>query len=197
MRIIGVTGGIGSGKSTVSKVFKELGIPVYDADTEAKFLINNSDVIKKEFKSIFGDDIYIDDNQIDRKRLSKLIFNDKSLLDKVNSIVHPAVRSHFKAWAASQKTDLVIKEAAILFESGTYKDVDIVITVTAPEDERIERVCKRDNVSKEQVRKRIANQISDEEKIKKSDFIIKNAENDMIIPQVLKIFNLLTRISCY
>ena len=193
MKIIGLTGGIGSGKSTVAKVFRELNIPMYDADTEAKKLINTSPEIISNFKKIFGKDIYFDDNLLDRKKLAKLIFNDKKLLEDVNAIVHPAVKEHFANWSKNQNSNLIIKEAAILFESGTYKDVDIIITVTAPVDARIERVCKRDGILPEQVKKRIKNQISDEEKIKRSDFVIYNDENDMILPQILKIYNVLTK----
>ena len=186
-KIIGLTGGIGSGKSTVAKVFKELGIPVYDSDTEAKKLINTSNNVISKMKQNFGDNIYLKNNILNKKKLSQLIFNDKKLLNIVNTIVHPAVKEDFNTWAKKQTSNYIIKEAAILFESGAYKDTDLIITVTAPEELRIQRVCKRDNKPAEKIKEIINNQISESEKINRSDYVIYNDEEQLILPQILKI----------
>jgi dephospho-CoA kinase len=189
MIIVGLTGGIGSGKSTVAKIFYQLGIPVYDADSRSKNIVNTNIEIKNFLKNEFGNDIYISENQLDTKKLAKYIFNNKELLQKVNSIIHPKVNEDFKIWSENQKSKYVIKEAAILFESGSYKQTDKIITVTAPVNVRIERVCKRDNTNEEQVKSRINNQMSDEEKIKKSHFVIYNDNSKLLIPQIINIHN--------
>ncbi|MBT8266497.1 MAG: dephospho-CoA kinase [Bacteroidia bacterium] len=180
MIIVGLTGGIGSGKTTVGKFFNELGIPVYIADDEAKALMNRSKVIKRKLIELFGQKAYID-NKLNKPFLSKKIFNDKSLLEKMNAIIHPKVGSHFKRWVKKQKSPYVIKEAAILFENGNYVHCDVMITVIAPKKERLKRVINRDKTSKDSVEAIMNNQWSDTKKIKLSDFVIEN--DDLIDTQ--------------
>ena len=187
MIIIGLTGGIGSGKTTAAEVFKKLGIAVYNSDEEAKKLMNSDTTIINKLKMIFGYDIYDSNNLLNKKKLAGLIFNNKDKLNTVNSIVHPVVKNHFKKWVNKQNAPYVIKETAILFESGINKDVDKIITVTAPIQLRINRLMKRDTISKEEIMKRINNQFDDEYKINKSDFVIKNDEKELIIRQILLI----------
>ncbi|NPA69113.1 MAG: dephospho-CoA kinase, partial [Chlorobi bacterium] len=182
MNTVGLTGGIGSGKTTVAEVFKKLGIAVYNSDTQAKKLMNNNPEIINKLKMIFGYGIYDSKNQLDKKKFADLIFNDKNKLNTVNSIIHPAVKKHFEIWASKQNSPYIIKETAILFESGIYKNVKKIITVTAPINTRIERVIKRDKTTKEKILQRIKNQIDDNYKIKHSDFIIRNDEYNMILP---------------
>jgi dephospho-CoA kinase len=183
---LGVTGGIGSGKTSVCKVFSVLGIPVFFADPEANQVMNSDENIIGEINKLAGDDLYTE-GTLDRRKLASLIFNDKDLLKKVNSLVHPVVFENFKHWTALQNTPYVIMEAAILFESGASELVDRVATVIAPVEERISRVTQRNTLSREQVIGRINNQISDSERIKRSDYVINNSENEMIIPAILKI----------
>ena len=186
MKIIGLTGGIGSGKTTVCKVFEKLGIPVYYSDKQAKLLMTSNDQIKSKLVQKFGDQTYIKD-ELNRKYIAEQIFNDKENLKFINSVVHPVVRNHFSRWTAEQHSQYVINENAILFESGFHKDTDFIITVVTPENIRIIRVIKRDKTTKEEVKSRIKNQISDEVKIKQSDFIILNNNKNLILPQILKI----------
>ena len=173
MKIIGLTGGIGSGKTTVAIMFAELGIPVYNSDVEAKILTNTSEAIRKELILLLGDETY-KNGKLDRKFLADKIFNDRVLLQKVNAIIHPKVAEHFKNWVANQSAPYVIKEAAILFESGSNVQCDLVILVTASKKERIRRVMDRDQVSKTEVESRMNNQWNDSEKIKLSNFVIQN-----------------------
>lgn len=184
---LGITGGIGSGKTTVCRLFELLGIPVYYADEESKKLLDENKEVKKQVLGIFGESILNDAGTIDRKKLAGIVFNNKGLLDKLNAITHPAVGAHFELWLKKQKSPYILKEAAILFESGAYKQVDKVLTVTAPVELKIQRTIKRDGVSKEQVEARISLQMSDEEKIKRSDFVIRNNEQELLIPQVLEL----------
>lgn len=173
MKIVGLTGGIGSGKTTVAKMFASLGIPVYNSDIEAKKLTQTSEKIRRELILLLGEEIFAD-GVLNRKLMADKIFNDNSLLQKTNAIIHPEVAEHFRQWAAAQKAPYVIKEAAILFESGSAALCDLVILVTAPEKERIQRVLERDGVSEEDVRARMDNQWSDAKKIELSDFVIEN-----------------------
>lgn len=185
---LGVTGGIGSGKTSVCKVFGILGIPVFSADAEAKEIMEvDSDIILK-LNAITGKDLYIN-GMLDRAELAKLIFNNRTILNEVNSIVHPAVFSKFCEWAKKQESPYIIMEAAILFESGGSKIVDRVLTVTAPVEERIARVVTRSGITREEVVERMRNQMSDIERIKQSDYVIDNSENEMIIPAILNIHN--------
>ena len=191
-KIIGLTGGIGSGKTTVANYFKSFGIPIYIADDEARKIMKSADIIEA-IKNSFGDAIF--ENEIlNRDKLAKIVFNNPKKLEKLNNIVHPAVKNHFEQWLMqNQSAPYVIYEAAILFESGRYKDCDLIVTVVAPMESRIERVIKRDNSTRELVLKRINAQWTDEERILKSDFIIENIsiettklEVDLIL-KILKI----------
>lgn len=172
MKIIGITGGIGSGKTTITKYIESLGYPIYIADDEAKKLLDTPEVVN-ELKNTFGQEI-IENNLVDKKKLATFVFGNENNLKKLNEIIHPKVRQHFINW--SKQYDVVVKEAAILFESGAYKDCDYTILVTAPEDVRVERVIKRDNTNKEDVIKRIRSQWFDEDKAKLSDFVLQNVD---------------------
>ena len=185
--IIGITGGIGSGKSTVCKVFKLLGVPLFEADVVAGKLINSNSEIRNELVQLFGKDIYSADNKLNRKKLAELIFNNDVLLEKVNNIVHPAVRSEFMNWIKQQKQAYVIHEAAILFESGFYKMMDFTILVSAPEEMRIERVVKRNSIPREQVIARMAKQWTDAEKRKFATLELVNDNKNLLIPQIIEI----------
>jgi len=171
--IVGLTGGIGSGKTTVAKLFYKLGVPIYVSDSEAKKLMVTHAKLIAKIKKLLGDNAYVN-NTLNRSYISNLVFNNKKLLAQLNAIVHPVVAQDFLKWYAQQNSPYVIKESAILFESGGHKHCDVVITVTAPLQERINRVVLRDGVSEKQVQNRIKNQLSDAEKIKQSDFVIEN-----------------------
>lgn len=186
INIVGITGGIGSGKTTVSNYFKEIGIPVYCADDEAKALMNRSKIIKRKLIQLFGAKSYRD-NKLNRDYLRSMIFNDKDLLLKMNAIVHPKVASHFKRWVKKQNSSYVIKEAAIIFENNLENQYNFIITVVADQEKRINRVIQRDNKSKEDVLSIIKHQLSDSEKIKKSDFVIYNNDLEQVKEQVSSI----------
>jgi dephospho-CoA kinase len=173
MKIIGLTGGIGSGKTTVAKMFNDLHVPVYIADVEAKRLMNTSKVIKKKLVKLFGTEAYKNE-VLNKPFIADKIFNNKELLHKMNAIVHPKVASHFKKWVAKQPGPYVIKESAILFENGGYLNCDAVITVTASKKDRIQRVIARDKSSVKKVKAIMNNQWSDADKIKLSQYVIKN-----------------------
>lgn len=184
MITIGLTGGIGSGKTTVAKLFKEQGVPIYIADVEAKQLMVSSKVIKRKLIQLFGKQAYINDT-LNKSFLANSIFNDSTLLEKMNAIVHPRVRRHFLKWKDKQKVPYVIKEAAVLFENGAYKNCDFIITVTAPKDIRVARVLERDNTTEEKVLSIMKNQWQDEDKIKLSHFVIENTDLESTKNQVL------------
>lgn len=186
MIVVGLTGGIGSGKTTVANFFKELGIPVYIADDEAKKLMNKSKVLIRKIKKLFGEDAYVN-GELNRPFVAQKIFNNESLLKQMNAVVHPKVGKHFNKWVAKQNTPYVIKEAAILFENNGYKECDFMITVVTDEKIRLKRVIKRDNTSKERVLAIMKNQWKDEEKIKLSDFVIVNNEIQETKKQVARI----------
>lgn len=173
MKIIGLTGGIGSGKTTVANMFQDLGVPIYIADTEAKKLLNTSKILRKKLLDLFGEQAYTDQG-LNRKFIASKVFSDKILLQKMNAIVHPKVAKHFKKWVAKQDVAYVIKEAAIIFEHNMESKYDAVILVTADKETRIQRVLKRDNSTREKVLAVMNNQLSEVEKIKRSDFIIDN-----------------------
>ncbi len=173
MMIVGLTGGIGSGKTTVANMFHKLGVPIYIADLEAKKLMTSSKIIKRKLIQLFGEEAYTD-GKLNKPFLSGKIYNDKKLLLKMNAIVHPKVRSHFNRWLKKQNTLYVIKEAAILFENGGYHECDYVITVTASEEDKIKRVILRDNSSAKKVKAIMNTQWSDAEKVKLSHFVINN-----------------------
>jgi dephospho-CoA kinase len=185
---VGITGGIGSGKTTVCKVFELLGIPVYYADDEAKNILDTNAEVKNKIIQYFGNEVLNDSGLIDRKKLAAFVFNDKTKLNYLNSIVHPAVGLHFENWLEkNSNSNYILKEAAILFESGAYKAVDKVIAVVAPIELKIQRVMQRDKTTSEQVEQRINNQLSDDEKIKRAQYVIYNDEKQLLLPQILTI----------
>lgn len=171
--VVGLTGGIGSGKSTIAQMFEKLGIPVYVSDKQAQMLIETDENIKQKIISVFGENAYIN-GKYNRKYVAEIVFNNKDKLRSINEIVHPAVALHFEKWKQKQQAPYVIKEAAILFESGAYRHCDYIITVTAPEPERIRRVIERDGVTEQSVRERMNNQWNDDQKIKLSNEFINN-----------------------
>ncbi|PBI94486.1 Dephospho-CoA kinase [Flavobacterium sp. ACN2] len=191
-KVIGLTGGIGSGKTTIANYFQELGVPVYIADDGAKRVMQSKNILA-EVKSAFGGNIF-DNDILNRAKLAQIVFNDKEQLAKLNAIVHPAVKLDFDDWVKEHKNnDYVMYEAAILFESGRYKDCDVIITVTAPEEVRIDRVIKRDKTTREEVLSRMKMQWNDEKRISKSNFVInnnnlKNAKEEVV--KILKILNI-------
>ncbi|AOW10681.1 dephospho-CoA kinase [Flavobacterium gilvum] len=189
-KIIGLTGGIGSGKTTVANEFLALGIPVYITDSEAKTIMQ-TDAVLDQIKTEFGNTIF-ENGVLIREKLSEIVFNNSDKLAKLNGIVHPAVKQHFKEWLVEHKNHpLVIYESAILFESGSYKQCDFVINVEAPLELRIQRVIERDKTTREKVLERIKNQWKDEEKSSKSDFVIKNTSIEAIKIEIVKILNFL------
>jgi len=183
---LGVTGGIGSGKSTVCKTFNVLGIPVFSADEEGRIITDSDPELRDSLNELIGEDMFAS-GQLDREKLASLIFNDSELLSRVNMLVHPRVLNKYNDWCSRQTSDYIIFEAAILFEAGAEQKVDMTLAVTAPLEERVKRVMERNKMSREQVMERVNNQISDDEIIRRSDFHINNADNEMIIPRVLDI----------
>jgi dephospho-CoA kinase len=193
MKIIGLTGGIGSGKSTVLALFKALGAVTYVADTEAKKLMNTDDELKNQIIKLFGEKAY-EQGELNRTYISSVVFNNEEKLNALNALVHPKVREDFHHFIKKQKADFVIYEAAILFESGSNQICDYVITVIADFKHKIERIMKRDGVSEAQVLERMKNQSEDDYKIKKSDFVIRNNHLDDTKKQVFTIFELLKKL---
>jgi dephospho-CoA kinase len=182
-KIIGLTGGIGTGKTMVAEYFKSLGIPVYIADKEARQLMTSDNIINA-LSNEFGKEI-LENGILNREKLAQLVFNDSKKLQKLNSIVHPEVKKHFDNWVEKHKNSpFVVKEAAILFESGSYKYCDTIITVTAPLETRLQRVMKRDKTDRESVLKRIENQWTDEQRITKSNYVIHNLSVESTKKQV-------------
>lgn len=175
MKIIGLTGGIGSGKTTVAKMFHQLGVPIYIADSEAKKLMH-TERIRKQLINLFGNQAYID-NQLNNKLIAQIVFNDKTLLQQLNNIVHPEVRKHFQQWIKKQKAPYVIKENAILFETDDAKNCDFVIVVTAEKDVKLSRIRQRDNSSIEEIEARMNNQWPDEKKVSLADYVIDNSKS--------------------
>jgi dephospho-CoA kinase len=191
---IGVTGGIGSGKSLVCRVIETLGYPVFYSDLVARTITDTDTQVKEQVKELFGSSIYTD-GILDRKKVAELVFADGELLAKLNSIIHPAVARSFEQWCMQNSSSkLVFKEAAILFETGIYRELHKTILVTAPEELRIKRVVERDGVSESEVRARMARQMPEGEKIKLADFIIDNSSNQLILPQILSIVQILSAI---
>lgn len=183
---VGITGGIGSGKTLVCQIFQTLGIPIYQADFEAKQLYFHHPQLKQELIQAFGPEFYISNTEIN-KSFARNLLQDNSSRELFNGIVHPKVFQHFENWVTTQNAPYVIKEAAILFESGAYKTVDLVIGVIAPESLRIQRVMKRDNIDENQVKKILSIQLSNQELINKCDFIIDNDEQHSLIHQVKEV----------
>ena len=173
--IVGLTGGIGSGKTTVANYFIALNVPVYIADIEAKALMNRSKVIKRKLIKLFGDEAYVD-NTLNKPFIASQIFSNQNLLKKMNAIVHPKVAKHFSNWVKKQNVPYVISEVAIIFENGSQGKYDYIITVVAPEQTRLNRVIKRDNSSEAKVKAIMNNQWTDQQKTEHSDFIINNTD---------------------
>jgi len=194
MILVGLTGGIGAGKSTVANFFKEIGVPVYTADVEAKRLMNSSKVVKQKLIKEFGRKAFVD-NKLNRSFLAKIVFNDTAKLKAINNIVHPSVSNSFKRWVHKQKSPYVIQENAILFENNTAHKFDYIITVTAPVEDRIKRVMKRDNTTRNEVLARMNNQIPDTEKIKNSHFLITSIDKSSTKKEVLKIHKKLVELT--
>lgn len=182
---IGITGSIGSGKTTVCKAFEALGVPVYYADDRAKSILDENKKVIKAVKILLGKDIYHSNGKLKRKEVAKIVFADKKVLKKYNAIIHPEVMKDFEAWAKKQKQKVyVLKEAALLFEAGAEKGLAFVICVTAPEKIRIQRVMKRDNTQRIDIIRRMKNQLSQKEKMKRSLFRINNNGQESIAKQV-------------
>lgn len=192
-RIIGLTGGIGSGKSTVANYIASKGIPVYIADEEAKKLMDSKVIIKK-IQAIFEESILANEGNLDRKKIASIVFNSPEKLVELNNIVHPEVKKHFTNWVKKQKNHpFVVKEVAILFETKGNLACDKVIMITAPEEIRIERAMKRDNVDRESIINRIKNQLPEAEKIKMSDFVVSNTVLQNTFTEIDKILKILTK----
>ncbi|MCQ2368959.1 MAG: dephospho-CoA kinase [Paludibacteraceae bacterium] len=205
--ILGITGGIGSGKSYVCRLLEIAGIPVFYCDNEAKRLMIEDETVKSAITDLFGKEAYIevvslDDAKekknktestssahytLDKKFIAKKIFSDNTLRDKLDSIVHPAVIKSFSEWEESQNSDFMAVESALIYETGFDRNVDKVALVVAPEDERIERIKKRDGLSDPEIQSRMSSQISDSEKLRRADFIIKNGKRDDLNPQIFSL----------
>lgn len=188
MKQVGLTGGIGSGKTYVSRVFAKLGIPVFNSDIQAKKLMSSNSILINSLKQKFGDDIY-NKNKINRERIRNIIFKDQNALKLINDIVHPFVNQNFNDWTNNQDADYVVKEAAILFETGGHKLLDCNILVYSPVNLNIERVMLRDKLDKDKVIEIINSQASFDEVKKKADYVIYNDQEDFILPQIIKIHN--------
>ncbi len=188
MKKIGITGGIGSGKSTICKIFEVLGIPIYYADDRAKWLMKNDPELVKGITKLIGKKAYKKSGKLNRKYIAKIIFNDKEKLEKMNALVHPAVWMDGEKWNQENEQEVyTLKEAALLFESGGYQLMDKMITVYAPQDIRLERVMQRDDANLEEVKARMDKQMAEEKKIELADYVIHNYGNHSLIQQVLQI----------
>jgi dephospho-CoA kinase len=183
---VGLTGGIGSGKTTIARIFESLGTPVYNADEAAKRIMNQRPAMREAILEKFGPDAYVN-GELNRAHLSKIVFSDKEKIDWLNALIHPATIEDAKEWMQQQKAPYVIKEAALLFESGAASELDYIIGVTAPEALRVQRVIKRDQLDPSQVKKRIELQLEESLKQKLCDFTILNDEVSPLLPQILKI----------
>jgi len=181
---VGITGGIGSGKSTVGHMFSILGVPVLNADTTAKFLMDNDPDLVTAIKTLLGPGAYAN-GKLDRQFVSSVVFDQPEKLVRLNQLVHPVTIAYSNNWAQRQAAPYIIKEAAIFFESGSYREMDKIVGVYAPEKIRLQRAMGRDNVAESTIRKRMAQQMDEDEKMKRCDFIISNDEEHAVIPQVL------------
>jgi dephospho-CoA kinase len=185
---IGITGNIGGGKTTVSKIFEILQVPVFYADDAAKKVMVEDQILINELKTAFGTEAYFNDGELNRKHIADIVFNNDTQLTKLNAIVHPAVFRAFDAWTASIKNaPYVMKEAALLFESSSYKMCDYSIMVTAPLELRIQRVMARNGLTREEVESRNARQFSEEKKTDLADYVIRNDDTELVIPQILEL----------
>jgi len=197
MMLVGLTGGIGSGKTTVANMFMDMDVPVFIADVEAKRLMASSKVIKRKLIKLFGEEAYID-GVLNKPFIASKIFSDKEMLQNMNAIIHPKVGKQFKKWVLKQNAPYVINEVAILFENNSYKNYDCIVIVTAPEEERISRVLKRDNTSEKKIKAIIRNQWPEEDKVKRSDYVINNSTLNQTLKQVQSLHKkLLRRASSY
>lgn len=187
---IGVTGGIGSGKSYICNVFKHIGIPVYNSDVHSNILVENDKRIIKKMKELFGNEIYNSFGHLNKSKISDIIFNNETDRKKVNSIIHPVVLENFIEWTEYyENTPFIIFESALLFESNFSKSMDKIICITAPIEERIERIIKRDKISVENIKKIINAQITDEIRISKSNYIINSSNSEMKLPKIIEIYS--------
>ncbi|MFN8318219.1 MAG: dephospho-CoA kinase [Saprospiraceae bacterium] len=185
---LGITGGIGSGKSTICKIFETLGVPVYYADDRAKSIMTSNAVVKKAILSLFGVDAYFRNGRLNRAFISQAVFQNPVLREKMNQIVHPAVIEDGRRWQEAQTADITLKEAALLIQSGSYKELDYIILVTCPEEIRIQRVMKRNRMNRQAVVARIKSQLSEAEMKEYADWIVVNDGSQSVIAQVLKIY---------
>jgi dephospho-CoA kinase len=183
---IGITGGIGSGKTTICKVFELQGVPVFYADLQARDLMTTDSLLIENLKQAFGTNIY-PSGVLDRSKLASIVFGDKAKLELLNSLVHPAVFSAFDCWVGRQTAPYIVKEAALLFESGSYKRCDIRVLVKSPHALKMQRIMKRDGVAEDEVLKRMSRQWQDDDKEKLSDYVVTNDERQLVIPQVLSL----------
>lgn len=190
---IGITGGIGSGKSTICRVFSVLGVAVYDSDSRARKLMHSNPEVVAAIRELFGDNAYIH-GSLNRSYIAELVFHQPDLREKLNHIVHPAVAMDFDTWAERQKGHYVIEEAAILFESGASRNMDAVVTVSTPEEQRIRRTCLRDGTDEQSVRQRIAAQLSEEERVARADYVIVSDDQTPVIAQILKLHEIFNRL---
>ena len=191
--IIGVTGGIGSGKSYICRIISSLGFPVYNCDAEAKKLMNTNKHIINSLKQLIGENSYDSEGNLNKSIIAQFLFANEENAHKINSVVHPVVKEDFRSWASAQNADLIFMESAILFESGFNDVVDNVITITAPPETRIERTIRRDNTTREQVIARMNQQMQDEERVRLSDYIICNNTNDNVEQQIKTIIETLSK----
>ena len=190
---LGITGGIGSGKTTVCNIFEHLGIPVYNSDTKAKTIVEDETILIDAIKKEFGNKSYNENGKLNRQYISEIVFKDKIALNRLNALIHPAVIRDFNLWIRNYSDKpYVIKESALLFETGTYKNMDKIISVYAPLKMRIERIMKRNDFDRKKIEEIIKNQLPEEEKITRSDYIIYNDLHHSIIEQVIAIHRLFT-----
>ncbi|MFN4300157.1 MAG: dephospho-CoA kinase [Thermaurantimonas sp.] len=184
---VGLTGGIGSGKTTAAQLFRHLGVPVYIADDEAKRLIDSDPVIRRNIIAHFGTEAYTSSG-LNRQYIAQRVFTNPEKLELLNSLTHPAVKEHFKKWITLQNALFVIKEAAILFEAGTYRECDLIISIVAPENTRLERIQRRSGLSIEEIKSRIARQWTDKKRLQLSDYVVLNDGKHSLIKQILHIY---------
>lgn len=190
---IGITGGIGSGKTTVCKLFEGMGVPVFNADLEARAILDHDTFIKEAIRREFGKELYNSKGKLNRKAMAAIVFNNQVLLEKLNNLVHPAVGKKYEAWVEKHRDQpYVIKEAAILFESGSYKQLDKIVVVSAAEKERIRRVVQRDGITEREVRERMSRQLSEDERIERADYVIRNDGEQDLLPQVKELHKIFT-----
>lgn len=186
---VGVTGGIGSGKSTVCSIIGAMGYPIYSSDVEAKKLMESDVAVVGSIAELFGEHIYIN-GKLDKQKVAMLVFNDRGLLARLNAIVHPVVVKHFDTWVYNHSSfPIVFQESAILFESGAFRQVNVSILVAAPVDVRVKRVVDRDKVTEGDVRSRVSNQLPEEELLAMADYVIKNDGFNLLLPQVVDIID--------